>query len=122
MKSIRIQLPTFRPARLLVAICACALLLFSSAFPAFAARTDSPKRGGEANLLGIEEKAGELARETPLSSKRTQEEANQGLNEIQGAADAEKMSNPSNSGNTPSVEGNVQNKLEDVVNKLQGKG
>jgi len=122
MKSIRIQLRTLGLARLLVAVCACTFLLFSSAFPAFAAKTDSPTPGGEANLLGIEEKAGELARETPLSLKRTQQEANQGLNEVQGAADADKMSNPSNSGTSPSVEGNVQNKLENAINKLQGKG
>jgi len=122
MKSIRIQLPTLRPARLLFAIFVSAFLLLSSAFPAFAAKTDSPKRGGEENLLGIEEKAGEIARETPLSLKRTQEEANQGLNEVQGAADAEKMKNPGNTGNSTSVEGNVQNKLENAINKLQGKG
>lgn len=123
MKLIPFNLPALRFVRLLFAVCVSALLIFSSAFPAFAAASgDQPKRGGEANLLEIEHKAGELARETPMSLEKTQAEANQGLNEIQGAADADKMKNPGNTGADDSVEGNVQGKLEKAINKLQGKG
>jgi len=122
MKLIRFNLPTLRLVRLLFAVCVSTLLIFSSAFPAFAdASGDQPKKGGEANLLGIEHKAGDIAREPPMSLEKTQAEANQGLNEIQGAADADKMKNPENS-SAPSVEGNVQGKLEKAINKLQGKG
>lgn len=122
MKSIQINLPILRPLRLVFAICVCALLFFSSAFPALAARTDSPKKGGESNLLGIEEKAGEVAREGPLSAERTKTEANQGLNEIQGSSDINQMSRPENTGNPSSPESNVQQKLEKLTGKLQGKG
>lgn len=121
MKPIQINLPALRPVRLVFAICVCALLFFSSAFPALA-RTDSPKRGGESNLLGIEEKAGELAREGPLSAERTKNEANQGLNEIQGSADINQMSRPENTGNPSSPESSVQQKLEKLTGKIQGKG
>lgn len=123
MRLTRFNLSMLRPVRLLVATCVCALLFFSSAFPAFAANPSDPKRSGEENLLTIEEKAGELARETPLSRKGTQAEANQGLNEIQGSANAENMYRPENSqNNAPSVEGNIKQKLEKAMDKVQGKG
>ncbi len=122
MKSIHINLSILRPLRLLFTICVSAFLVFSSVVPALAARTDSPKASGESNLLGIEEQAGELAREKPLSGEGTKARANEGLNEIQGSADAGQMKNPGNTGSDRSAEGNVQGKLEKAMNKLQGKG
>jgi hypothetical protein len=113
MKSIRSRFASLRPLRLLVALCACAFLIFANAVPAFAAKSDP--RQGEEQLLGIEAKSQEKALEQPSSRAETQAEANAGINEIQGAADKEKMYTPEKSARAGSVERNVQKSLEKVT-------
>lgn len=105
-----------RPLRLLLAVCVCALLVFSSVTPAYSATSSSPTKG-ETKLLDIEKKSQDAVLDNPWSLKDTQEEANKGLNEIQGSADADKMKRPENSQGAESIEQKIQKTLE----KAEGK-
>jgi hypothetical protein len=105
--------------------------MFSYAFPADAATnnpakvgggnpekvTGSSPRQGEENLLSIEEKSQDAAISKPYSLGKTESEANKGLNEIQGDADADKMKRPENTQGTTSIEDILKSGLE----KVQGK-
>ena len=94
MSFITLNLPVKRLVRSLIAVCFCALMFVSNAFPAFAV-TSSPTKG-EDKLLGIEKEAQEVVLKNPMSLEETQEKASKGPNEVQGDADIEKMKNPSN--------------------------
>lgn len=118
MKSIRLNLPAWmRPVRLLLTACVCALLLFSQVMPAYSATQSSPT-SGEANLTKIEEEAQKAVLEDPYSREKTQAKANEGLNEVQGAADAEKQLRPSNT--KPGAE-SVEQKVKEALEKVTGK-
>ena len=94
MSFISFNLPVKRLVRSLIAVCFCALMFVSNAFPAFAV-TSSPTKG-EDKLLGIEKEAQEAVLKNPMSLEETQEKASKGPNEVQGDADLDKMKNPSN--------------------------
>jgi hypothetical protein len=121
MRSINLILSALRPIRFLVAVCVCALLVFSYAFPAFsdpvnptASRT-APQQG-EAQLRNIEKGAQEAVLAKPYSLEETQARAQQGTNEIQGAADLDKMKRPENA-QADSVEEKSKNFLEAFTGK-----
>ena len=121
MRSVRFNLSALRPVRILFAICVSALLVFSQALPAFSAPVNpsgSPTapQQGEAQLRGIEKEAQEAVIKDPYSRKETQTKAQEGLNEVQGAADLNKMSRPENAKAT-SVEDKLKNALESVTGK-----
>ncbi len=112
MTSIRFNLSAlWRSLRIFVAACACALILLSNATPAYSFPNpfapDQPTQSndtskGEDQLLGIEEGAQKTAirqgDQDLLSPKQVIEKSNEGrLNEVQGAADIDKMKNPGNS-------------------------
>ncbi len=115
MQAIHFNGSISRLVRWLVTAFVCTLLMFSSAFPAFAAQSSPTK--GEQNLTGIEQKAQEATTEKPLSRGATEAETNPGLNEIQGTADMGEMKSPENS-KTLGVEERIKGALE----KVQGKG
>ncbi|MEG4806743.1 low temperature-induced protein [Microcoleus sp. F8-D3] len=94
MSFISFNFPAKRLVRTLIAVCFCALMFVSNAFPAFAV-TSSPTKG-EDKLLGIEKESQEVVQKKPMSLEETQEKASKGPNEVQGDADIEKMKNPSN--------------------------
>ncbi len=94
MSFISFNLPVKRLVRSLIAVCFCALMFVSNAFPAFAV-TSSPTKG-EDKLLGIEKEAQDVVLKNPMSLEETQEKASKGPNEVQGDADLDKMKNPSN--------------------------
>ncbi|MEG4278585.1 low temperature-induced protein [Microcoleus sp. MON1_C1] len=94
MSFISFNFPAKRLVRTLIAVCFCALMFVSNAFPAFAV-TSSPTKG-EDKLLGIEKESQEIVLKKPMSLEETQEKASKGPNEVQGDADLEKMKNPSN--------------------------
>ncbi|MEG4025758.1 low temperature-induced protein [Microcoleus sp. S13C4] len=94
MSFISFNFPAKRLVRTLIAVCFCALMFVSNAFPAFAV-TSSPTKG-EDKLLGIEKESQEVVLKKPMSLEETQEKASKGPNEVQGDADIEKMKNPSN--------------------------
>lgn len=120
--SIRFNMSALRPVRFLVAVCVCALLLLSNAFPAFAdpvnpTSSKSSPQQGEANLQSIEKEAQKAVLKDPYSREDTQSKANQGLNEIQGAADVNQMNTPENSGDAISVEDKSKNFLEAITGR-----
>lgn len=122
MRSICLNLSALRPIRFLVAICVCALLVFSQALPAFSdpvnpSGSSSAPQQGEAQLRGIEKEAQEAAIDKPYSGQETQSKAQEGLNEIQGSADANKMSRPEDSQEAVSVEDKSKNFLDALVGK-----
>lgn len=84
----------FRPFRVLIIAFTCAILFFANAFPAVAATSDP--REGEVGLKSIQAETDTVAKEAPLGLKETQKKAEEGINEVQGAADKEKMKTPEN--------------------------
>lgn len=121
MRFIRLNLSFLRPVRFLVAICICALMVLSQAFPAYSdpvnptsSRT-SPQQG-EAQLRGIEKEAQEAAQSKPYSREETQSKANPGLNELQGTADLDQMKRPENSEGS-----SVEDKSKNFLDALTGK-
>ncbi len=103
-----------RFARLFFAFFACAMLVFSAVYPANAV-TSNP-RDGESNLMEIEKKSQEVVLSDPYDFEKTSKEANQGINEVQGDADKDKMFNPSNSKST-SFESQVKGLVDNITNK-----
>ncbi|MGF1674688.1 MAG: hypothetical protein ACFCUV_13535 [Rivularia sp. (in: cyanobacteria)] len=116
MNFTRFKLTSVRPLRFVVAAFMCVMLLFSSALPAAAIGTSksSPNKGAE-QLNDIQRKTEELTQNNAPSNKRVIEESNKGLNEVQGAANAENMNNPSNSQGAVTVEDKVENFLEKIT-------
>lgn len=122
MRSIRLNFSALRPVRFLIAACVCAILVFSYAFPAL---SDTPQptgnktapQAGESQLLDIEKQAQEAVLKDPYSREETQAKANTGLNEIQGAADLDKMKRPENSQGATSVEDKSKKFLEGMTGK-----
>jgi hypothetical protein len=128
MKSIRFNLSAlWRSLRLFVAALACAFILLSNATPAYSLpnpfapdqSTQSNPTKGEDKLLGIEEGAQKTAnREADqdlLSGKQVREKSYEGrINEVQGAADIEKMKNPGNS-ESETIEGILRDRLEEAT-------
>jgi hypothetical protein len=99
----------------------CTLLIFGNAIAADAApanttQTRSDLYKGSERLDDVQKKSEEILRDPPLSMKRVQDESNQGLNEVQGAADIQDMNRPSNSQEATSI----QDKAERILEKVKG--
>ncbi len=112
MSLINFNLPISRLVRSLIAVCFCALMFVSNAFPALAI-TSSPTKGTE-QLLGIEKEAQKAVLKDPMSMEETQKKANEGINEVQGDADSDKMKNPSNTRAT-----SFKQQVEKAVSKIK---
>jgi hypothetical protein len=81
-----------RPARLLLTALVCTVLFFSSMNPAQADYTSKSKpTDGENRLQKIDDKAQESIDQPPMTLKDVEERNKNGLNEIQGSADKNKM-------------------------------
>lgn len=127
MKSIRFNLSAlWRSLRLLAIACVGVLMVFSNALPAYSlpnpfasdksAQTSNPTKG-EDQLLGIEEGAQRTVNRSQdlLSGEVVRKKSQEGrINEVQGAADIDKMKRPSNSGGE-TIEGILQEKLEEAT-------
>lgn len=118
---IRSILSALRPIRILLAVCVCAVLAFAYTAPAFSAPVNptasrTAPQEGEAQLRGIEKEAQKAVIDKPYSREETQAKAQEGSNEIQGAADIESMKRPENSEAT-----SVEDKAENFLDKLTGK-
>ncbi|MBR8831574.1 MAG: hypothetical protein N5P05_003060 [Chroococcopsis gigantea SAG 12.99] len=96
-----------RVIRTLLVAFSCAVILFSTAFPASANGSyKSSEYKGEANLNNIQAKTDETVYNPPMSLKEIQDRQGKGgLNELQGKADIDKMKNPDNSTGTSFIEG-----------------
>jgi len=123
MRHLRVNLPAVSVIRFLGMICLCAALLFSYVSPAYS----SPNKGdsdyptatyskptkGEDQLLKVEKKTWDfLDQDKTFSPEEIQERANEGINEVQGAADASKMKNPANSKTATTVEEQINQTLD----------
>ncbi|MEH2143828.1 hypothetical protein [Nostoc sp.] len=118
MKIIASVLSLLSPVRFLVVAFTCALLLLSSAFPAFAIDSyQSDPTEATTQLLDIQRKTDEAAQSPPAGLEKVEEESNKGLNEVQGDADINKQKRPENSQSATSAEGNVKNFLDKITGK-----
>lgn len=107
---------------LLVAVI-CALVLFTNAYPALAiGSTPSRPSEGETRLNGILKESQDAIRpENALDADEVRRKANEGLNEVQGAADLNQMNRPENSRQATSAAEQVQQALGKAVDKVTGK-
>ncbi|MFN6463429.1 MAG: hypothetical protein RMZ41_016665 [Nostoc sp. DedVER02] len=118
MKIVASVLSILSPVRFLVVAFTCAILLLSSAFPAFAIDSyQSDPTEATTQLLDIQRKTDEAAKAPPIGLRKTQKETNEGLNEVQGAADIDQQKRPENSQSATTVEENIKNVLEKVTGK-----
>ncbi|AFY34738.1 low temperature-induced protein [Calothrix sp. PCC 7507] len=118
MKVIPLVISVLRPARFLIVVFTCAVLLLSNTFPAFAIDSyQSDPREGTTQLLEIQRKTDEIAKSAPPNLEKVQKESNKGLNEVQGDADIDQQKRPSNSQSSTSVEDNVKTFLDKVTGK-----
>ncbi|WP_017314595.1 hypothetical protein [Mastigocladopsis repens] len=116
MKNIGFDLSMLRPVRFVIVAFTCALLIFSNALPAAAIGSQkSNPEDATTQLLGTQKETDKLSTEAPPGLEETQQRANEGLNEIQGAADIEKMKRPENSQTATTVEDEVKNLLNKVT-------
>lgn len=105
------------PLRLAIALGVCIFLLFSQGMPAYSA-TSAPQ-AGEASLNQIEKESQKIIRAdkpVPSTLEETTKRAQQGINEVQGSGDAEKMSRPENTQQEESVE----KKLDRAFKNIKG--
>jgi hypothetical protein len=119
MKIIDSVLSMVRPVRFLVVAFTCALLLLTNAFPAMAiGTTKSEPTEATEQLNQIQRKTDELSTQEPPGLDVYQENTSgEGLNEIQGTADMDKMKRPENSQDATTVEDEVKGLLEKVTGK-----
>lgn len=84
------------PLRVLLALCICCLVAFSQALPAFA--QESAPTEGETPLKKIYEESREVILEGGAAPSReeSQEKSREGLNSVQGGADADEFYRPEN--------------------------
>jgi hypothetical protein len=104
-----------RLIRFFVAAIACALILFSNAYPAAAIGSyKSRPSEGEAKLNKVQEMTDDSVNNPPMTLEEVQKRQQGGLNEVQGAADLEKMKNPENSKGATSFIDEVKGALDEV--------
>ncbi|MBW4511458.1 MAG: hypothetical protein KME64_33840 [Scytonematopsis contorta HA4267-MV1] len=116
MSFVRFIQPIVRSFRFVIAAALCVTLLFSNAFPAAAIGTNkSAPDEATTQLNNIQKGTDEVAKSDPLSLEETQARTQNGLNEIQGDADKDKMYRPSNSKDARTVEDQVGNLLNKVT-------
>jgi hypothetical protein len=115
MKYLASLLSNVRPVRMLLSIFFAAVLIFSSSFPAFAAKSDVNSKGID-NLPQIEDKSLETLDKPPLTLEEVTERSQGALNEVQpNAADSDKMySNTERSPKLPVVK-----QAEKALDKLK---
>jgi hypothetical protein len=113
------DLSVFHPFQFLVVFFACSLIFLSNALPAFAmGGSKSKPSDGTVQLNTIEKRAQDVAKSDPLTLEETEARTQGGLNEVQGAADKNKMSRPSNAKGASTI----HDQLEGALEKATGKG
>ncbi|UKO98451.1 hypothetical protein [Nostoc sp. UHCC 0870] len=113
---MKILSSVLNPFKFVIIAFTCALLFISSAIPAFAIESyQSETTEGTTQLLETQRQTDEVAKSPPPTLKEVQKKSNEGLNEVQGAADIDKMKRPENSQSATSVEDEVKSFLEKVT-------
>jgi hypothetical protein len=110
-----------RIAKAFAIVFACTFMVFTSmaavdAAPANDTRAKTDLTKGAERLDDVQKKSEEILRNPPMSFDRVQTESSKGLNEVQGDADIQDMSRPSNSRGVTSI----QEKAEQVLEKVKG--
>jgi hypothetical protein len=107
---------TFQPIHLFMTVLAGIFLLLTTTVSALAfgfGSTPSKPTDGTVQLEKIEQRAEDVASKvTPGSMKEAEERAKGGINEVQGAADKNKMSRPSNSKGATTVKDQIGKALK----------
>lgn len=123
MSYIRTQMG--RLARVVLVVTVCAFMLFNTALPAYAAGSSNATIGssrshpteGEAPLNNIFERSEDVLKAEPRPMDELQKTAEGGLNEIQGAADYDKMSRPDNSQDAESVPDQIKRAFDNLTDR-----
>lgn len=110
-----------RPIRTLLVAVTCAVLLFMNAAPALAisSQPTSPQKG-EPGLQDIFEKSEDALKSDDTLTMKVKDEANKGLNEVQGAADKNDMYRPETSQDAVDAETQVERALGKITGKFSG--
>ncbi|WP_416666516.1 hypothetical protein [Egbenema bharatensis] len=104
--------------RAVLVVFICTLLVVSNAFPAAAiGSSQSNPTEGDTRLDEIFRKSEEVTKADPLSMEETQRRANEGLNEVQGAADVNQMYRPEDAPQATTGKDQLQNVLERATGK-----
>ncbi len=106
--------------RLLAIVYICGLMVFANVNPAIAAQTNNNKIIDQLPMPTIQKKAEEITKSNPYETNMeytTENPAAQGLNEIQGTADFDKMKRSSYE-KTPPVVRDVEKVLDKVGDKM----
>lgn len=108
--------------RTLVTVCFCTMIFISNSVPAFAV-TSSPTEG-TAKLNDIQKRTDDLTKRTDdianqdrsvfPSLKEVQSASKEGLNEIQGAADKDKMISPEDAKDATTVADSIKKTFDKV--------
>jgi hypothetical protein len=115
-----IKTSILRSLKVLTITFACTLILLSNAFPAMAIEANRSKPTDKTAQLNTIERKSQKAVDPQrgvLTGEKATAESNAGLNEVQGAADADKMSTPGNSQDAVTVGDEIKNALEKVTGK-----
>jgi hypothetical protein len=121
MKSFTIKPFSSRLVRVLTIAFVSAFLFLTTTVPAFAAAgfgsTPSKPSDGTAQLGKIEARSQDIAESkvAPGSMEESEARAQGGINEVQGAADKDKMSRPSNSQDATTVTDQIGKALKKAV-------
>ncbi|ADI63339.1 hypothetical protein [Trichormus azollae] len=114
----RLQLPS----TMILVVFTCSFIFLFHALPALAISSyQNDPTEGPTQLLEIQRKTDEAAKEPPIGMKESQEKTRRGLNEVQGEADFEKMKRPENSQSANSVEQEVEGFLEEITGSNKNK-
>jgi hypothetical protein len=117
MKTYTIEKFTFQPIRFVMTILASVLFLLTTTVPAFAfgfGSAPSQPTDGTVQLEKIEQRAEDIAgaKVAPGSMEEAEKRAKGGINEVQGAADKDQMSRPSNSKGATTVKDQIGKALK----------
>ncbi|NJL22436.1 MAG: hypothetical protein HC895_19090 [Leptolyngbyaceae cyanobacterium SM1_3_5] len=115
---MRSTLSKLRPLRFLMAAFVATIVFFTYAFPALAiSAPKSDPREGEAPINDIYELSEDALKGGPPGLEATSKPANQGLNEVQADADAEKMVTTEDSKEAVTAQDQVEKVLERITGK-----
>lgn len=106
-----------RAARIAAVAFLCATAIFVNSAPAFAfgMKSSAEPAEGTVQLDGIYEESEQAIKGQPRDTKAVQK-ANEGLNGVQGRANAEKMKSPGDSTGASTVKEDAKDALDSVLN------
>lgn len=92
----------------------CAVFLVGTT-PALAAGSSSSPSKGAAQMNSLQETSEEAVKQEPRDLESTQSKAQEGINSVQGGADADKMYSSSGSRSSESIPRQIEDALENLT-------